>query len=227
MKRERHPYESYVPEDATCLILGSIPPWRFTVHPNEHKDEGKLLQPGDIDFYYGSNKNYFWKIFEKIYATKLKTSEEIKSLLSGHKIAISDIVKKCYRKQNKEGPSSQDADLYNIEYNRDAVLDILNKNNIHTILFTSKYVENGFYHSLHSQIRGWHQLTTQPSTRDMAFQKKDSIHTIRTITLYSPSPAANRSIGKEPEYKMKRKADKRFSTLDFRIEQYRRFLPQI
>jgi hypothetical protein len=47
--------------------------------------------------------------------------------------------------------------------------------------------------------------------------------TIRTISLVSPSNAANRSIGANPIYKSVKLKNEKYTTLQFRIDQYRRF----
>ena len=46
---------------------------------------------------------------------------------------------------------------------------------------------------------------------------------IDTVSLISPSNAANRSIGANLHYKSMKKQNPSYSTLDFRIEQYRDF----
>ena len=45
---------------------------------------------------------------------------------------------------------------------------------------------------------------------------------IKTVSLISPSSAANRSIGSYPDYKLKKSLDTKYSTLNFRIEQYKK-----
>ena len=46
---------------------------------------------------------------------------------------------------------------------------------------------------------------------------------ITTVSLTAPSGSANRAVGSLPEYKAKKAADPKYTTLDFRVEQYRRF----
>jgi hypothetical protein len=46
---------------------------------------------------------------------------------------------------------------------------------------------------------------------------------IKTISLISPSNAANRSIGANPKFKEEKRINKNFTTLQFRIDQYRKF----
>ena len=41
-----HPYQPFVPPQATKLIVGTMPPLRFCTEP-------RLLYEDDVDFYYG------------------------------------------------------------------------------------------------------------------------------------------------------------------------------
>ena len=66
-----HPYEPYIPEGATRLIIGTMPNKRFCVRMPELDElpgTCKLpnLQPEDVNFYYGSNDNSFWKLVSAI-----------------------------------------------------------------------------------------------------------------------------------------------------------------
>ena len=61
-------------------------------------------------------------------------------------------------------------------------------------------------------------------------EKSPRIHTveimdrqIKAISLISPSSAANRSIGANPMYKERKSKEPKYSTLEFRIEQYKEF----
>ena len=53
--RSVHPYEPFVSAGATKLIIGTIPPYRFCIEP-------QALRDGDVDFYYGSRDNAFWRL---------------------------------------------------------------------------------------------------------------------------------------------------------------------
>jgi len=131
---EKHPFEPYIPKNATKLIIGTIPPPRFSK---------KRLNDDDVNFYYGSNKNNFWNILGEIFNisfNKRNNDEEIekrKSFLKNNNIAICDIVKRTKRKKKD---SANDRDLEVIEY-----LDILNllktNPNINSLIFTSQKVD--------------------------------------------------------------------------------------
>lgn len=113
--------------DATKLILGSFPANQVT----------KDLNPR-IKFYYGSTENKFWDLFFEVLEIKKDiTAENILSFLDSNDMAIIDIIRKCYRKDNS---SSSDNDLTMIEF--EDIVDILRKTKIDTIYTTSNLVTN-------------------------------------------------------------------------------------
>ncbi len=120
-----HPYEPFVPNGATRLIIGTIPP------PNFCKEE-RELKKGDVDFYYGSGVNTLWTMIEEINKISLNTIEKRKNFLESVNIGITDIVKTCTRKKK----SASDEDLENIEYKD--IKKLLKENPlIDTLLYTS------------------------------------------------------------------------------------------
>jgi len=100
--QELHPFETFFPPDTTRLILGSIPPFRFTRGPGE-----KVKEDGDFPFYYGSRYNLFWKLLGEVFQEPLTDINAIQALLLKQKIGIADIVKQCTRKQKKASPRQQ------------------------------------------------------------------------------------------------------------------------
>ena len=54
-KKSTHPFAPEIPEGATKLIIGTMPPYRFC-----NTDEA--LYDDDVNFYYGSRDNYFWEL---------------------------------------------------------------------------------------------------------------------------------------------------------------------
>ena len=61
---ETHPFKIFAPANAKCLILGS-----FT-----GKEAVKGTQDTDdaYDWFYGTKKNQFWPILEKVYDRELR-----------------------------------------------------------------------------------------------------------------------------------------------------------
>ncbi|MFT3822890.1 MAG: hypothetical protein QM731_03175 [Chitinophagaceae bacterium] len=130
MKIEIHPFnDTYGREsitgETTKLILGTFPAFQVT-------NKGTVR----LDFYYGSTDNKFWDLFKESLSAKFElTVESIRSYLSDNNFGIIDIVRKCYRKDNK---SSADEDLSIIELQD--IVDILANSSIDTIYTTSKFV---------------------------------------------------------------------------------------
>lgn len=211
---ETHPYKAFVPKGAEKLILGSIPPWRFTVDDNPAVNKLKELQPGDIDFAYGSRINRLWKILSDVFKTgSLDSPEKIKLLLRNRKIAISDVVHRCRRIPEK---SALDQNLKDIEFNH-SIKEILTDNSsIRTILFTSAFVEKLFFK--------YFSVRTEKHKGHKSFILPHDGRRIRTAVLYSPSNMALRGIRQNKEFKLRNSQDGRFSADDFRAEQYRQLL---
>lgn len=73
-------FPPYAAENADILILGSFP----SVKSREQR------------FYYGHPSNRFWKVLAEFFGEPLpRTTEEKKSLLRKHRIALWDIVTEC------------------------------------------------------------------------------------------------------------------------------------
>ncbi len=209
---ETHPYKAFVPEGAEKLILGSIPPWRFTVDDNPDVNKLKKLQDGDIDFAYGSRNNRLWAILSDVFGTgPLDSSGKIKQLLRNRKIAISDVVHRCRRVPEK---SALDQNLKDIEFNH-SIREILAGNpSITWILFTSAFVERLFYK--------YFSVKPEKYNGYKVFILPDDGRKIETAVLYSPSNMALRGIRQNRDFKLRNSQNRHLSADDFRTEQYRR-----
>lgn len=122
---EIHPFAAFIPQKATVLIIGTFPGREQTQADTE--EEG---------WFYGAKRNQFWKIISAVYNTELLTKADKQNLFIKQGIGITDILLKVRRK-NK---NNLDENLEIIEYNDKVIKEILRKQNIITILFTSKYV---------------------------------------------------------------------------------------
>ena len=125
---ERHPFQPFVPENSTILILGSFPGKQSTQNPR------------DDDWYYGSGRNQFWKIIGLVFNRDFNSKEKKQLFFTERKIAITDILESCERKEGK----NSDKNLVNKSYNKDGISKILETNSIQKILFTSKWVYEEF-----------------------------------------------------------------------------------
>lgn len=133
---ELHPFTEFVPAHATTLILGSFP----------GKESTQQKRPDD--WYYGANRNQFWKILEIVYDRPLTSLKEKQKLFEEYGIAITDIIKSCKRMND----SAADKNLSDKIYNTEVIKSILSRNKIEKILFTSKGVEEEFTVHIESSI---------------------------------------------------------------------------
>ena len=194
--RSIHPYAPYIPEGATKLIIGTMPPFRFCT------SGGRTLHDNDVDFYYGSRDNHFWKLLSEVTGTPLEfvnTTEAVnqrKQLLKQLHIGITDIVDSCIHRNGK----SDDASLFSIE---PKPLDklLLEHPNIEKLIYTSRTEVQKLINRFFAD-KG-------PHTRAKDNTQKESVwingRQYGVTRLYSPSPIALWSV-----------------SADTRLEQYRR-----
>ena len=208
-----HPYPPFIPESATKLIVGTIPPPRFS--------SGELFKE-DVDFCYGSKYGLLWPILNEIFDLNLiyeNTRQAInqrKSFLMQYGIGICDMVESCQR----ENIDASDVGMRHINLRN--LLGYVQKNKqISTLLFMGGNSKNGPENLFRSQLRSY-QCDLIPVSADRPKMHEFMLEErkIRTITLISPSSAANRSIGGDPYYKRQKQLNSKYTTLDFRIEQY-------
>jgi len=211
-----HPYPPLIPEKATKLIVGTIPPPRFS---------GPHLYQDDVDFCYGSKHGLLWPILDTIYDLNLiylhneKAVEQRKKFLTDFGIGICDIIESCEREKN----DASDLGMSQIKL-RDLIGYLKAFPRIDTLLFMGGLSKNGpeYLFRRHLSTYGLKlQALSLDSPRMHQLTLDD--RRIKTISLISPSNAANRSIGADPKYKKAKQINKDFSTLQFRIDQYRKF----
>jgi G:T/U-mismatch repair DNA glycosylase len=130
---EVHPWESYIPQSASKLILGTFPT------AERHRTT--------YDFFYPNPNNDFWNVIVEV-ANKnwddFISSDPVqlrKGLLAGLGLGISDI---GYRVLRQKG-SSIDKNLFAIEY-RNVFLLLENNPSISKVILTSNLVVTWFHH---------------------------------------------------------------------------------
>ena len=212
----KHPYSPFIPKGAFKLIVGTLPPPRFST--------GKL-KTGDVDFCYGSRDGQLWKILDKIFDLNLKfeSSEEAvqqrKQFLIQHKIGICDIVDSAER--NKI--DATDLGMQNVRL-RNLIEYIKQHPTVHTLIFTGGNSKNGpeyFFRRHLSENNLKLELISEEVPRIHQF-KLDN-RTIKTISLTAPSGSANRAVGAISLYKELKDKNPEFNTFDFRVLQYEPF----
>ncbi|WP_452232546.1 uracil-DNA glycosylase family protein [Lacinutrix sp. MEBiC02595] len=222
----KHPYKPFIQKDTKKLIVGTIPPPRFSV--------GELLEK-DVNFCYGSYYNSLWLYIDKIHNLNLRYDnsqeaiDERKAFLIKHQIGVCDIVASAER----EKIDASDLGMQNIKLRN--VIDYIKKHpNIETLLFIGGNSKNGPEYFFRKHIKEQHiklELVSNEVPRVHQFVipsiakesgKKERV--IKTVSLTSSSGSANRAIGSMPLYKHLKSSDSTFNTFDFRVMQYQEYL---
>ncbi|MEJ6775676.1 MAG: uracil-DNA glycosylase family protein [Flavobacteriia bacterium] len=210
-----HPYPPYIFPDSNRLIVGTLPPPRFTIG---------VLNDQDVDFCYGSSNGMLWKIWDQLYSLDLVYKntpfavEQRKSFLRKEKIGICDIVNAAYRdKVDASDLGMQNPELRNI-------LGILEKfPSVQTLIFTGGNSKNGpeyFFRKILKQAGLKYECINNNTPRKHQFEYASKVCVTHSLT--APSGAANRSIGSSQAYKAAKLENPKYTTFDFRVEQYGR-----
>ncbi|WP_262732029.1 uracil-DNA glycosylase family protein [Gaetbulibacter sp. NE] len=221
----KHPYQPFIQNDTTKLIVGTLPPPRFST--------GELLEK-DVDFCYGSYYNSLWLFIDKIHNLNLRYDnsqeaiEERKRFLIQHKIGVCDIVKSAERKKI----DASDLGMTNIVL-RDLIGYIKQYPTIDTLLFTGGNSKNGPEYFFRKHIKDYNiklKVVTNEVPRIHEFvipiegkKPTEATRKIKTVSLTSGSGAANISISRLPLYKQLKAKNPDFNTFDFRVMQYSEF----
>ena len=213
-----HPYDPYLPEGATKLIVGTLPPPRFT--------SGDLKE-GDVNWCYGSRDGQLWPILDRIfdlnlvYETSQFAIDQRQNFLASRGIGICDIVSAARR----EKIDASDLGMQEIELRN--LIEILEEYPlIDTLLFTGGNSKNGpeYFCRRHFKTIGISmEVISNEVPRIHYFMLPKSERKITTISLTAPSGAANRAVGSMQFYKDMKAVDPNFNTFDFRVLQYRLF----
>ncbi|EAQ50922.1 uracil-DNA glycosylase family protein [Leeuwenhoekiella blandensis] len=216
MFEHTHPYPPFNLEHATKLIVGTLPPPRFTT--------GDLL-PEDVDFCYGSKNGMLWPILDQIFDLNLvyentaHAIEQRSHFLKSRNIGVCDIVAAAQR----EKVDASDLGMQEVEL-RNLVGFLKEFPQIHTLIFTGGASKNGPEYFFRKQLKENNlKLEVVSSIVPRIHQFQIEKRFVKTVSLTAPSGAANRAIGSMKSYKEQRLKDPQFSTFDFRIQQYRPF----
>lgn len=133
--KHQHPYPPFVPENATKLIVGTLPPPRFSTGN---------LKPDDVNCWYGSRDGQLWLILEAVFGVPLQFEntpqaiQQRKDLLEKHQIGVCDMVEYAFREKIDA------SDLGIIQPVFRPIIPILKEHPaINTLLFTGGNSKNG------------------------------------------------------------------------------------
>lgn len=212
----KHPYDIYIPDGCEKLIIGTLPPPRQWT---------KELKARDVDFCYGSCDNQLWPVLARIFHLELlygnsqEAVEQRKTFLLSIKTGICDIVESCQR----DKVDARDLGMHHVIL-RDILAQLTRYPTIRQLLFTGGNSRNGPEYFFRQQLKE-HGLKleriadTFPREHRFLFQGR----IINTVSLISPSNAANRAIGSTALYKNRKKMQPDFTPFDYRVEQYTKF----
>lgn len=214
----RHPYAPFLFDGVEKLIVGTLPPPRFTT---------RELKEGDVDFCYGSRDGQLWPILDRIFELNLKfetsveAEEQRKEFLKKEKIGICDIVERAERQK----VDASDLGMLNVEL-RDVIKWLEHYPTVHTLLFTGGNSKNGpeYFFRRHLREHGLQlEVVNDQVPRIHRFVHPTTKKSITTVSLTAPSGAANRAVGSLKAYKRLKDENPNFNTLDFRVLQYQKF----
>ena len=214
----KHPYPPFIFDSTTKLIVGTLPPPRFTMG---------ILKPKDVNFCYGSSDGYLWPILNTIFNLNLKyetTDEAIiqrKQFLMDRSIGICDIVASAKR----EKIDASDLGMQEVKF-RDLIVILQKYPKIDTLLFTGGNSKNGpeyFFRKLIATYNCKLEVVSSEVPRIHQFELPNSKRKIKTVSLTAPSGAANRAVGSLQKYKEMKAKNPSMTTIAFRVEQYRPF----
>lgn len=212
-----HPYEPFLFGAATKLIVGTLPPPRFTLG---------MLREGDVDFCYGSRDGQLWPILDRIfklnlqYKTSLDAITQRKQFLRERKIGICDIVFSAERNKIDASDLGMRAIVL-----RDILGYLMKFPNVDTLLFTGGNSKNGPEYLFRKQLKAWDVPLKEVSDEVPRIHEfvLGISRRIKTVSLTAPSGAANRAVGSLKAYRQLKDENPEFNTLDFRALQYSRF----
>ncbi|TRZ41466.1 uracil-DNA glycosylase family protein [Robertkochia solimangrovi] len=211
-----HPYPPFVPENTRKLIVGTLPPPRFSAG---------LLKEGDVDFCYGSRDGQLWKILDTIFELNLEFAStalaiaQRKQFLRSKGIGIFDIVESAERQRM----DAADTSMENVVL-RDLLGGLRKFSSVDTLLFTGGNSKNAPEYFFRRQLKA-HELSFVQVSEELPREHEFVLdgRTIRTVSLISPSGSANRAVGSIPEYKRKKQQNPDYTTFDYRVDQYSRY----
>ena len=222
-----HPFEPFLLEEATKLIVGTLPPPRFTTGD---------LKEGDVNFCYGSRDGQLWTILDRIFGidfdfeTTERSIGQLMDFLREQRIGICDIVQSAERSKI----DASDLGMENIVL-RDMLGYLKQCPKVDTLLFTGGNSKNGpeflfrkylkehgiGLESVSNEVPRIHRFVLSAVNMEQTKLKGQRI--IKTVSLTAPSGAANRAVGSLEKYKMMKNKNPEFNTIDFRVLQYQEF----
>ncbi len=163
-----------------------------------------------------------WPVLDEIFHLTLRYDnsreaiQERQDFLIREKLGICDIVESCQRsKIDASDLGMKDIQLRNI------IRQLQLYPSIETLIFTGGNTKNGPEYLFRRQLKA-NGLKLYPVRIDVPRVHQFTLfkRVVTTISLTSPSNAANRAIGSNILYKQRKQANASYTTFDFRVDQY-------
>ena len=213
-----HPYPPFIPKNATKLIVGTLPPPRFTTG---------ILKEGDVDFCYGSRDGQLWPILDRIFGLNLKYETTAKAIQQREKFLIERGIGICDMVASAKRDKVDASDIGMLEVGLPDLIELLQQNsNINTLLFTGGNSKNGPEYFFRKKLKEYNiamKTLSSKVPRIHTFQLPNNERIVKTVSLIAPSGAANRAVGSLSDYKKMKDKNANLTTIDFRVELYRPF----
>ncbi|MGO1585255.1 uracil-DNA glycosylase family protein [Mesonia sp.] len=217
MFKHQHPYPPFIPKNTTKLIVGTLPPPRFTTGD---------FKPDDVNFCYGSRDGQLWKIISKIFKLDLtynnsaEAIQERKEVLIKNHIGVCDMVEYAYREKIDASDIGMQKPVL-----RDMIGILKEHPKVDTLLFTGGNSKNGPEYFFRRHIKGFRDIQLKKVSLEVPRIHQFLLEgrLIKTVSLTAPSGAANRAVGSMGLYKQMKLKNPELDTIDFRVLQYEPF----
>ena len=203
-----HQYLDLYPVDPASrrIVVG-------TIHPH-HTDRFK------IPFFYGS-KLSLWELLDRASGGEIGQPIALDSVLrflKKHRIAMSDTVRECLRKET----AWADNDLVPTRLNFE-LLDQIRDSKVREVLFMSGFGKNNAFKLFYVDMLGLRIDGDLRKNRETVLDRSIFGRPLKLSVLYSPSGAANIALAQSDIYRAckERYADSPTPVYDFKVDYYR------
>ncbi|MDO6435582.1 hypothetical protein Q4E93_33520 [Flavitalea sp. BT771] len=161
-----------------------------TIHPHNHNEF-------QVPFFYGSECS-LWEILHGAFPAELPNPfhlDDIKTFLRRRKIAMSDMIWQCRRKN----ASALDKDLIPLRLNKE-LLDQVRQSNIQEVFFTSGFDTNAAFKLFYRNVLGRPITKKIREDREVTLEPALLGRSVRLRILYSPSRRALSGLSGNKQY---------------------------
>lgn len=198
---------------------------RYPVDPASERVVVGTIHPHDTErfrlpFFYGS-KLSLWELLDRASGGAIGrpiTLAGVLGFLKRHRIAVSDTVRECYRKES----GWADNDLIPIRLNVE-LLDQIRQSRVREVLFMSGFGTTNAFKLFYVDMLGRRLTPSIRQNREVLLDRSVFGRPVKLSILYSPSGAANIALAQSRLYKERQAdyADSPTPVYDFKVDYYR------